>query len=63
MADVAAKAGVSPATVSRTINHPEKVCVSRRERVWAAITALEYVLNIDAQRLRVGRPELEAGGR
>lgn len=54
MADVGARAGVSPATVSRTINRPETVCHSRRDRVWRAIEELRYVLNIDAQRLRIG---------
>ena len=31
--DVAIKAGVSPATVSRSFNHPDKVLMSTRKRI------------------------------
>jgi LacI family transcriptional regulator len=41
--DVAAAAGVSTATVSRTFNSPEKVASSVRERVLAAAAALGWM--------------------
>jgi LacI family transcriptional regulator len=40
---VAKVAGVSPATVSRVINSPEKVSAALRERVGAAVEKLHYV--------------------
>ena len=63
MADVGARAGVSKATVSRTINRPDIVCESVRTRVWRAITELDYVLNIDAQRLRIGSHGIDGDAR
>lgn len=50
--DVAARAGVSPATVSNALNHPEKVSEATRERVQAAIEELGYVRNDAARQLR-----------
>src|SRR3954451_14719314 len=41
--DVAAVAGVSTATVSRTFNAPEKVAPAIRERVLAAARALDWM--------------------
>jgi LacI family transcriptional regulator len=41
--DVAAVAGVSTATVSRTFNAPEKVAPAIRERVLAAAAALDWI--------------------
>jgi LacI family transcriptional regulator len=41
--DVARKAGVSPATVSRVLNHSGPVTAATRERVQAAMDALGYV--------------------
>jgi DNA-binding LacI/PurR family transcriptional regulator len=41
--DVARKAGVSPATVSRVLNHSGPVTAATRERVQAAMNALGYV--------------------
>lgn len=41
--DVAAAAGVSTATVSRTFNTPEKVAPAIRERVLAAAAALDWI--------------------
>ena len=43
LSDVAKVAGVSPATVSRVINSPEKVSAELRERVGAAVEKLHYV--------------------
>lgn len=41
--DVAAAAGVSTATVSRTFNSPEKVAPAIRDRVLAAAAALDWI--------------------
>ncbi len=41
--DVARKAGVSPATVSRCLNYPDRVRHDKRRRVMEAIKALDYV--------------------
>ena len=43
MQDVAARAGVSPMTVSRALKTPEKVAPGTRAKVQAAIAALGYV--------------------
>lgn len=43
--DVAAKAGVSPMTVSRVVNGSPRVKADTRERVEAAISELDYVPN------------------
>jgi len=45
MSDVSRAAGVSTATVSRVINHPEIVDVRTRDKVQAAISALNYRRN------------------
>lgn len=50
--DVAARAGVSPATVSNALNHPDKVSAKTRERVRQAIEELGYVRNDAARQLR-----------
>lgn len=50
--DVAAHAGVSPATVSNALNHPEKVSPVTRARVQTAIKELGYVRNDAARQLR-----------
>ena len=46
--DVARLAGVSTATVSRTMRAPHMVTPSTRERVWAAIHESGYVYNATA---------------
>lgn len=51
LSDVAKVAGVSPATVSRVINTPEKVSAELRERVGAAVEKLHYVPNGAARAL------------
>lgn len=52
--DVARAANVSPATVSRVLNQPDIVVPEKRERVLAAIRALNYTPNSLAHGLRAG---------
>ncbi|WP_413253753.1 LacI family DNA-binding transcriptional regulator [Streptomyces pseudovenezuelae] len=56
--DVAAKAGVSVATVSRTLAGNYPVSTETRERVMAAVNSLHYVVNVHAKALsgRVAGP-------
>lgn len=52
LSDVARRAGVSTATVSRIINNsPKPVADALRERVLAAVAELDYVPNANAQQL------------
>src|SRR6201991_4209419 len=51
IADVAKRAGVSPMTVSRVVNGEANVRDSTREKVNAAIAALNYTPNQAARRL------------
>lgn len=53
--DVAARAGVSPKTVSNVINGQVFVRPETRERVELALDALDYVPNLTARGLRNGR--------
>ena len=53
--DVAARVGVNPATVSRTISRPDRVAPATRKRVEAAIAELGYVPNRAARGLITGR--------
>ena len=53
--DVAERAGVHAATVSRTINVPEKVAPETRRRVEAAVRDLGFVPNRAARGLITGR--------
>lgn len=52
--DVAARAGVSPGTVSNVLNRPEKVAGSTRARVEGAIRELGFVRHGSASSLRAG---------
>src|SRR5690349_19998234 len=52
--DVAARAGVSPGTVSNVLNRPEKVAGGTRVRVAAAIRELGFVRHGSASTLRAG---------
>lgn len=52
--DVAAHAGVSSATVSFALNHPERVAPDTLQRVRASIQELGYVRNDAARQLRAG---------
>ncbi|MGI9422058.1 MAG: LacI family DNA-binding transcriptional regulator [Hyphomicrobiaceae bacterium] len=53
--DVAARAAVSPATVSRYFNHPDLVRYKTKERILKAATELGYVRNRAAGSLNRGR--------
>lgn len=53
--DVARKADVSPATVSRVLNHPEIVRPALREKVMRYITDLSYTPDSAARALKSGR--------
>lgn len=53
--DVAARAGVHPATVSRALSRPEKVAPETRKRVEAAVEKLGFVPNRAAQVMKTGR--------
>lgn len=50
--DIAKRAGVSVATVSRTFSHPDKVKAETQERVNRAVAELEYSPNAMARGLR-----------
>jgi LacI family transcriptional regulator len=51
LADVAARAGVSPATVSRVLNGNYPVAEATRRRVEQAVRELDYVVNAHARAL------------
>lgn len=53
--DVAERAGVSTATVSRSLNAPERVSARTRDRVMAAVRELGYAPNFGAQALAAKR--------
>jgi DNA-binding LacI/PurR family transcriptional regulator len=55
--DVAQKANVSIATVSRVLNESDKVIPETRDKVLAACKELGYTPNIQAQRLKLGRTQ------
>ncbi len=56
IAEIAALAGVSPATISRVLNHPEVVQPETRERVLAVMEACNYSPSWFARGLRLGKP-------
>ncbi|MFE1347985.1 LacI family DNA-binding transcriptional regulator [Streptomyces sp. NPDC058757] len=58
LADVAARARVSPATVSRVLNGNYPVAASTRERVLKAVEELDYVLNGPASSLAAATSDL-----
>ncbi|MFE7038282.1 LacI family DNA-binding transcriptional regulator [Streptomyces atratus] len=58
LADVAARARVSPATVSRVLNGNYPVAASTRERVLRAVDDLDYVLNGPASALAAATSDL-----
>jgi LacI family repressor for deo operon, udp, cdd, tsx, nupC, and nupG len=55
IADVAALAGVSIATVSRSLSNPERVSKVTRERVLEVVRQTGYTPNVAARSLRVAR--------
>ena len=56
--EVAKKAGVSVATVSRTFASPERVKARTRDRVMTAVRELDYTPNAQARSLRTSRTML-----
>ncbi|GAA3722010.1 LacI family DNA-binding transcriptional regulator [Streptomyces tremellae] len=58
LADVAARAGVSPATVSRVLNGNYPVATATRDRVLRAVDDLDYVLNGPASSLAAATSDL-----
>ncbi|MGW7195518.1 LacI family DNA-binding transcriptional regulator [Streptomyces chryseus] len=58
LADVAARAQVSPATVSRVLNGNYPVAATTRERVLRAVDDLDYVLNGQASALAAATSDL-----
>lgn len=58
LADVAARARVSPATVSRVLNGNYPVAASTRDRVLRAVDDLDYVLNGPASSLAASTSDL-----
>lgn len=58
--DVAKIAGVSPITVSRVLNHPDKVAQKTREKVQHAISLIGYVPNLLAGGLASSKSRLIA---
>ncbi|WP_046469569.1 LacI family DNA-binding transcriptional regulator [Allosalinactinospora lopnorensis] len=57
ISDVAARAGVSPGTVSNVLNRPERVAEPTRRRVEQAVRELDYVPNSWGRSLRSGRSD------
>ncbi len=55
LSDVAARAGVSPVTVSRALRRPEMVSADLRERIESAIHELDYIPNQLASALASAR--------
>ncbi|MEE0767363.1 MAG: helix-turn-helix transcriptional regulator, partial [Christensenellales bacterium] len=53
--EIAQLAGVSVATISRVLNHPEQVLPETRERVLAIMEANDYTPNWFARGLNLGR--------
>jgi len=60
MQDVAARAGVSPMTVSRALRFPERVAPETRARIEVAAAELNYVSSALAGQLATGRTRLVA---
>lgn len=56
IAEIAARAGVSAATISRVLNHPEVVQPETRERVLSIMEECNYSPNWSARALRMGKP-------
>jgi DNA-binding LacI/PurR family transcriptional regulator len=58
MREVAARAGVSPATVSRVLNKTQYISSETEQRVLEAVRQLNYFKNVHARRLATGQSDL-----
>ena len=58
MKEVAKRAGVSPATVSRVLNKTHYIADETRQRVLEAVSELNYYKNVHARRLSTGQSDL-----
>lgn len=58
MRDVAARAGVSPATVSRVLNKTYYISDETKKRVLEVVEELNYFKNVHARRLATGQSDL-----
>lgn len=58
MREVAEKAGVSPATVSRVLNKTQYISPETEQRVLAVVRQLNYYKNVHARRLATGQSNL-----
>jgi DNA-binding LacI/PurR family transcriptional regulator len=58
MREVAKKAGVSPATVSRVLNDTEYISDETRRRVLNVVREFNYFKNVHAKRLATGRSDI-----
>jgi len=58
MREVARRAGVSPATVSRVLNNTQYIAPETEQRVREVVRQLNYHKNVHARRLATGRSDL-----
>src|SRR5258708_6749120 len=58
MREVAKRAGVSPATVSRVLNKTHYISVETQRRVLEVVGQMKYFKNVHARRLATGRSDL-----
>ena len=58
MREVAKRAGVSPATVSRVLNNSQYVSSEMNHRVLKVVRQLNYYKNVHARRLATGQSDL-----
>ncbi len=58
MREVAKRAGVSPATVSRVLNKTQYISTETKQRVLEVVRQLNYYKNVHARRLATGQSDL-----
>src|SRR5690242_7376655 len=58
MREVAKRAGVSPATVSRVLNKTQSISTEMEQRVLKVVRQLNYYKNVHARRLATGQSDL-----
>src|SRR5438067_562431 len=58
MREVAKRAGVSPATVSRVLNKTQYISTKMEQRVLEVVRQLNYYKNVHARRLATGQSDL-----